>query len=421
MPSPVRRLSRPATTSATGVLATLLLLPGLAAPAAAAVEFTLPLGDSDLREVRTVLMVAPGVELTTIVRGTGPARSNRIGTTTRGPWRVKVLSIDPRVAKGQLQAAYGVDLARVEKTSDLVLTAGALAGVNASFFTFTKNPSYPGDPVGLSVNRGVLLSEPQSTSTEVDLLVDAATNSVRLGRLAWSGSMRNTQTDAALKLEFVNHPPVVPKSCSKLSNPTRCKASGDVTLFTPEFGPTPRGRGIEAILDKSGCVVQVLARRGSTLTPDQSSVQATGKQSKKLTALTKKGCLTRAIKLVDADGKTVKLTRTTYGVAGRYWLTRAGRVAAKARPDAFHARNPRTFVGTAADGTIRLVTIDGRRTTSVGATLVETAEVAQSLGLRDAINLDGGGSTSMALAAGLVNTPSGSVERAVGDALVYVP
>jgi len=302
-----------------------------------------------------------------------------------------------------------------------VLLAGALAGVNASFFTFSKNPSYPGDPVGLSVSRGVLLSEPQSTSTEVDLLVDAATNSVSLGRLSWSGSMRNTKTDAALKLEFVNHPPVVPKSCARLRNPTKCKSSGDVTLFTPEFGPTPRGRGLEVVLDRSGCVVKVLRSRGATLASDQSSVQATGKQAKKLKSLTKKGCLARAVKLVDDDGKRVTLTDTTYGVAGRYWLTRGGKVVAKAQTGSFHARNPRTIVGTAADGTIRLVTIDGRRTTSVGTTLVETAQVAQSLGLQDAINLDGGGSTAMALASGLLNTPSGSVERAVGDALVYVP
>ena len=418
---PVRRMTRPATAGATGALALLLLVPALASPIAAAVELTLPLGDEALPEVRTSTTVAPGVELMTIVRGTEPARSNQIATTKRGPWRVNVLSIDPRLATGQLRAAYGPDLTRVEKTSDIVLMAGALAGVNASFFTFSKNPKYPGDPVGLSISQGVLLSEPQATSTEVNLLVDAATNSVRMGRLSWSGTMRNTKTDAKLKLEFVNHPPVVPKSCAKATDPTKCKASGDVTLFTPEFGPTPRGRGLEAVLDKSGCLVKMLASRGATLTIGQSSVQTTGKQTAKLKKLVKKGCLTRAIKLVDADRKAVKLTNTTYGVAGRYWLTRAGKVVAKNQTGSFHARNPRTIAGTAADGTIRLVTIDGRRTTSVGATLVETAKVAQSLGLRDAINLDGGGSTSMALTSGLVNTPSGSAERAVGDALVYVP
>jgi hypothetical protein len=37
-----------------------------------------------------------------------------------------------------------------------------------------------------------------------------------------------------------------------------------------------------------------------------------------------------------------------------------------------------------------------------------------------AVNLDGGGSTTMSVAGMLVNHPSGATERAVGDALVYV-
>lgn len=50
----------------------------------------------------------------------------------------------------------------------------------------------------------------------------------------------------------------------------------------------------------------------------------------------------------------------------------------------------------------------------------ETAAVADALGRYDAINLDGGGSTAMTVNGQLVNRPSGSTQRAVGDALVYV-
>jgi exopolysaccharide biosynthesis protein len=49
----------------------------------------------------------------------------------------------------------------------------------------------------------------------------------------------------------------------------------------------------------------------------------------------------------------------------------------------------------------------------------ETAAVASALGMHDSINLDGGGSTAMAVDGALVNHPSGP-ERAVGDALVFV-
>ena len=64
--------------------------------------------------------------------------------------------------------------------------------------------------------------------------------------------------------------------------------------------------------------------------------------------------------------------------------------------------------------------MDGRRPTSVGTTMAETAAVAASLGLREAVNLDGGGSTTMAVGGELVNQPSGTAERPVADALVYV-
>ena len=67
-----------------------------------------------------------------------------------------------------------------------------------------------------------------------------------------------------------------------------------------------------------------------------------------------------------------------------------------------------------------IVTVDGRRTGSVGTTMRETAAVVRALGLRDAVNLDGGGSTTVSVRGALVNQPSGSAERAVGDALVYV-
>jgi exopolysaccharide biosynthesis protein len=68
-------------------------------------------------------------------------------------------------------------------------------------------------------------------------------------------------------------------------------------------------------------------------------------------------------------------------------------------------------------GELLLVVIDGRRPGySVGATLPEAARVMQSLGARDALNLDGGGSSAMVVRGRVVNRPSDpGGERAVGD------
>ena len=400
-----------------------LLLAGLVVPAPGArgVAFSLSLGDSTLTEVRTSRAVAEGVHHISIVRGSTPAAASQIGTTTKGPWRINVLSIDPKTAAGRIEATYGTDLARTASTSYLVQFARAAAGVNASFFTFAKNPLYPGDPVGLGLYGGKLLSEPEATSTEVDFVINAKTKKALIGRLTWAGSMRHRDTGTRLALEHLNHPPVVPSRCARLSDQTRCTARGDVVHFSAQFGAsTPAGYGIEVVLDGSGCPVKISNRRGTSLAVGQTSLQATGKQTRDLLKITKSGCLSRSVKLYDEAKKSITLGPDLYGVAGRYRLTKNGKVVVPRRTNSFFARNPRTIVGTTADGHVLFVTIDGRQPTSVGTTLRETAAVAQSLGMTDAVNLDGGGSTTMAVAGRVVNKPSGGNERSVGDALIYL-
>lgn len=95
----------------------------------------------------------------------------------------------------------------------------------------------------------------------------------------------------------------------------------------------------------------------------------------------------------------------------------------------FRARNPRTAAGIARDGKeLILVTVDGREYQNAGMTLREMAELMLGLGARDAVNLDGGGSTTMVVAdprasdsLRVVNHPSDKGgERYVGDALAIV-
>lgn len=417
--TPSARPSRVAAAAATllAAVATLSIVP----TSAEADGTGLPLGDQNLTETRSSQTLALGVTLTRIVRGTEPAPADQINTTTRGPWVVNVLTIDPARSKGHLEATYGADLAKVEKTTDLVRTSGALAGVNASFFTFTASVDYPGDPVGLGIFDGKLLSEPLTDPAEANLVIDAYSNKVVMGHLKWSGSVQNLQTGVKQPLEFVNHPPVVPASCATLVDQTTCTAPGDVVLFTPEFAAaTPPGNGIEVVLDQRGCVVRTSTTRGTSLTAGQTSLQATGQETVSLLNAVAHGCLRRDVTVSNENGLRVPLRSGLFGVTGRYRLTANGQIVVPAGTGSFFARNPRTIAGTTRDGKIVLATIDGRQTTSVGTTMDETAAVANALGLHDSINLDGGGSTAMAVEGGtLVNHPSGA-ERSVGDALVFI-
>jgi hypothetical protein len=60
------------------------------------------------------------------------------------------------------------------------------------------------------------------------------------------------------------------------------------------------------------------------------------------------------------------------------------------------SRHPRSAAGISG-GILYLLVIDGKRRSSIGATETETAEILRALGGKDGINLDGGGSSALAL------------------------
>ena len=86
--------------------------------------------------------------------------------------------------------------------------------------------------------------------------------------------------------------------------------------------------------------------------------------------------------------------------------------------------NPRTAIGTSKDGkTLYLITVDGRQSSSIGMTQTELAEFLKEKGVYTAMNLDGGGSTTMIgrklgeLAIKTINSPSGVTLRKVTNAI----
>lgn len=90
-------------------------------------------------------------------------------------------------------------------------------------------------------------------------------------------------------------------------------------------------------------------------------------------------------------------------------LIEEGRDLTASRTSSFDAtRHPRTMLGYDREGWIYMVVVDGRAPgQSAGATIPEMAALARYLGLVEAINLDGGGSSTLWNAAtGVVNHPT---------------
>ena len=91
----------------------------------------------------------------------------------------------------------------------------------------------------------------------------------------------------------------------------------------------------------------------------------------------------------------------------------------KASKSFYETRHPRTAVAKLKDGKFLMITVDGRSEASGGIGLEDLAKLLLELGATDAMNLDGGGSTTMFLDGKVVNKPSDKDgERRVSDAIL---
>jgi hypothetical protein len=101
--------------------------------------------------------------------------------------------------------------------------------------------------------------------------------------------------------------------------------------------------------------------------------------------------------------------------SGKPWLMRDGQAPRNwVRPQHLYRPNPRTAAALTADHrTMILLSADGRRPGVPGLTGFQLVDVLREFGAYDAINLDGGGSTTLVMNSRLVNRPSDHHERAV--------
>jgi hypothetical protein len=111
-------------------------------------------------------------------------------------------------------------------------------------------------------------------------------------------------------------------------------------------------------------------------------------------------------------------------IAGSDIILRGGADVAPKTGKFAETQHPRTAVGIADNGKrLVMVVVDGRRKDRVGMKLTELADLMKSLGCTDALNLDGGGSSELALRnpetgqLEVKNSPSDFRERAVGSVL----
>jgi hypothetical protein len=333
--------------------------------------------------------VAPGVWLHRLV-------------SLRQPWRAYVLDVD-LAACVSLRAVKGAPTAVGRATTSALLTGlpaseRAIAAVNADFFLFAP----PGVPTNAHVERGRVVSGPGDRPVFAML----ADGRPFIGTLAVRGAIETSRGTIPL---------------ITWNRPTRGRAgvvdaAWGVPLDTAVGETVWRLAPVRGAADRH---VATAALRGNARV-------AAGDT---LVAVEVPGNALRSGDTVRVTRALTPLVREAVGDEPREAADSVILGAVDSVSNAgFRGLNPRTALGLAANGRRALLAvIDGRQAGySAGMSLRETASLLRDLGAREAVNLDGGGSSALVILEGpegarrprVINRPSDAAgERPVANAL----
>ena len=325
-----------------------------------------------------------------------------------GPWLINVLRID--LSQASLKIVHGLDEGvGMETVSSLAARYRAAAATNGGYFRTTG--TYRGESIGLLFLDGKLISEPYNERAELGLVNAGGKTEVMFGHLKFSGE---------ILVGSVKH------DVQGLNRPL---SADELIVFTPEFHRTTLTNpdGIEVVV-RGNKVASIADLKGSSEIPsDGYVISAIGSAREWVKRNLRQGSKTTFSWRLDsiAPGND-EAWRQAYSMLGAGpQLIKAGKIAItdkeeKMAPGFATDRHPRTAIAKLESGKLLLLTVDGRQPgVSTGMSLNMLAELLLEFGAVEAINLDGGGSTTMVVRDKIVNRPSDQTgERPVSDAIL---
>jgi len=308
-----------------------------------------------------------------------------------------VLELDPARANVRLALGTGTPVMRHRtRVSDMCRRAGALAGINAGYFAMN------GNPLGLLIDRGKVIGSPVYSRSSFGVYQQRRTI---FGNPEFSGRVH--LPDGDLEVTSLNEK----------------REDGKVVVYTPEFGESTRtdSEGVEVAV--SGGKVTEVGTSNVAIPSDGIVIAAHGHRPAALAELSE------GDRVTFDRGVTPPWNLCDVAIGGGPRLLKDGQPEVNAREERFDRtfsgqRAPRTAFGVTADGRMIFMTVDGRHPPdNCGATLLEAARIMQLLGCQQAMNLDGGGSSTMVVRGRVVNTPSDgdAREREVSTGLLILP
>lgn len=324
--------------------------------------------------------------------------------------RIRILKVDPSTALTIDLALSNDELPRREKTTLMAARHGALAAVNASI------GSNWGRPIGVFAEDGLLKSSPLVRGGAFSMSRDESIGHIGYPRTSvWAHNL----TEDVEELWVADWNDQVPHP-EKLAGYTQ---AGGSLVKPPENACSAR-------LFSTSRLRWARAKNGISRTYNVSKVRCRERPMSLnggivLAAPQGSAGAKRLRRRVDR-GDTLNLTWSVGWpgamdvVGGSPVLMFDGKIIAQECGGYVCKEHPRTGVGVTPNNDILLVTVDGRQEDSKGMTILQFARLFKKLGARRALNLDGGGSTTMVVEDKIVNQPAGS-ERSVASALLVLP
>jgi hypothetical protein len=337
------------------------------------------------------------------------------------PWSIHVLKVDRSQRDLEFFSAHArnkvlaVSLIAEQARSVPPEIGRTLAGINGDFYV-RDTPTYAGDPRGLQIVNGELISAPSTVCV-------------------WFDTNGHPHLDD-VKGEFLITWPNGRQTPFGLNEQ---RLPGKMVLFTPTYGATTRANGgRELILTKVGRGAWLPLAPNETYRARIRAVQTTG--NNKIPAdsmvlsiaadlLPDLPDLKPGLTLDVATTLTPNLKGVKSAIAGGPAVLRNGVPFAGGNPPASVMRNyserskyerhPRSAIGWSPTH-IYLVTVDGRQPgLSMGMKLAELGQYFLKLGCTDAMNFDGGKSAQMWVAGHIMNSPAQG-EDTVANSLLIV-
>ena len=356
-----------------------------------------------------------GYEITTVAPGTQHielSASNDAGNQTIHAVEFNPASTSVELAAGKSQGYVWSTQTVPVIANNMSNTNGgdvAVAAVNGDFFTFGV-----GVPHGIFIEDGIILSTPPQYYAAFGITYDNKPFITRHGTI--------------LDIEFRINGVLIPIGGI---NQAHTKDSPSLMLYTEEYA---RGTKTGTETYEVRCRINSgEVRHGGTINITVEGINdAVGNTSlgDGYVVLSAQGSRIDDLKKLSL-GETHEISfrfnefwsNVKFAVGGIELLLKDGEVYSNS--DA--SKQPRTSIGIRADGTVVMATMDGRGAGgAAGMSYKQAAEAMRALGCVDALNLDGGGSTTFVLRtpgemkAKTVNNISGNSERAVANALVLM-